>query len=78
MSRDEVISILGGSPGDYSNGRCISIFTGIGYESWICDDGELLVRFDTRNCASDVVICDVWSFPPPTLLQRLRSWLTKY
>jgi hypothetical protein len=78
MSWEQVVSNVGGPPRNYSRGVCATLphgFHYMGYESWLCDDGQLLVRFDGEGKAADVVVCDVISFPPPTFIERVREWL---
>jgi hypothetical protein len=77
MSRDEVIEIVGGPPGNYSSRRRAP-FTGIKYvlhESWVFEDGLLLVRFDDAGNAIDAVVLDILYGRPPTLTERIRRWL---
>ena len=64
MTREEVIRIVGGPPGDY---------TIDGADFWRCDDGLLVVWFDISGRA---VQKDVEIIPrPPTLTERIRRWL---
>jgi hypothetical protein len=81
MTREEVTRIVG-VPGDYSSGECATLFRRYGqeaHESWVCDHGELLVLFDDRHRATDVVlreILDLSKGPRPlTLMERIRQWL---
>ena len=76
MTREEVIRTVGGPPGNYVSGIVYlkprpEIF---GFESWMCDDGELLVFFDDGGTATDVRVSDVITFVP-TLTERIRCWL---
>jgi hypothetical protein len=80
MSRAEVIRTVGWPPGDYSREGVVQMHSEVRfwvYDRWFCDDGELLVRFDDADTASDVVIQDVVYFGPPklTLTERIRRWL---
>jgi hypothetical protein len=80
MSREEVIHIVGGPPGDYSDGRAIPLFVlrfyhVKDYEQWLCDDGHLLVLFDDTGTATDVLLFHVSEARPPTLTEKIRSWL---
>jgi hypothetical protein len=78
MSRDEVIHTVGGPPGNYSRDDTIGMPTGLRYhryESWICDDGELAVRFDAAGTVSHAVVLDVWNLGSPTLTERIRRRL---
>ena len=79
MTRGEVIRTVGAPAGDYS-GRDV-ILTGWSgrsweHETWVCEDGELLVRFDAAGMATEVVVLDVEDpLGPPTLTERIRRWL---
>jgi hypothetical protein len=83
MSRDEVIRILGGPPGDYTDGQWSPMPRmpdDEAYQSWISDEGELLVRFDDADRATDVAIHSVFRGDfslgrPPTFTERIRRWL---
>jgi hypothetical protein len=82
MSREEVIRIVGGPPGDYSDGEWSSMPRLSGYEahdSWFTDEGELLVRFDDTDIATHVVIVSVGravlSRRPPSFTERIRRCL---
>jgi hypothetical protein len=64
MTREEVIRIVGGPPGDY---------TIDGADFWRCDDGLLVVWFDISGRA---VQKEVEIIPrPPTPTERIRRWL---
>ena len=59
MSREEVIRMVGGPPGDYSRRELIT--TGWSdlswyHETWLCDDGELLVRFGFVHVSKNVLV----------------------
>src|SRR5690242_10910657 len=59
MTRDQIVSIVGGPPGDYRSDYCIQMPHGIRYsfyDHWLCDEGELLVCFDDQGTAIDVKI----------------------
>jgi hypothetical protein len=72
MSREEVIRVVGGPPGDYSNGRRVSLLAGNQpCENWLSEDGELLVDFDDAGTVTVVRIVDTF----PSLTERLRRWL---
>jgi outer membrane protein assembly factor BamE (lipoprotein component of BamABCDE complex) len=80
MSRAEVIRTVGGPPGDYSNGGSLyyTVYLDLqttDYQHWLSDDGHLAVYFDDANTATNVVVCDVPDFGPPTFTERLRRWL---
>src|SRR5262249_21648439 len=78
MLRDEVILIVGGPPGDYARRRLFVPLSGSEYpahEEWLCDDGQLLVRFDDTDRAIDVVRTTIKLPPPLTLTERIRRWL---
>jgi hypothetical protein len=78
MSRDQIESIVGHPPGDYTSGPCLQMPRGLFYwnhVTWLCDEGELLVEFDDNATATSVVICDVVILGPPTMVQRIREWL---
>jgi hypothetical protein len=76
MSREEVIRTVGGPPGDYSKGTVLQIGSGLSdYQSWACDDGDLFVRFDDADRATEVVIIDPFYLQSPTLTERIRRWL---
>ena len=75
MSREEVIRTVGGPPGNYSNGRYVSMIEGRGwwwYETWLADDGnELLVIFDDEGVATYVEI-RLGSYSPSTVIDQIR------
>ena len=64
MSREEVIRIVGGPPGDY---------TIDGADFWRCDDGLLVVWFDISGRAVQKEV-EITS-RQPTLTERIRRWL---
>jgi hypothetical protein len=77
MSREEVIRTVGGPPGDYSRRELITNgWSNLSWyhDTWLCDDGELLVRFDDSGTATEVVVLDVRS-RQPTLTEQIRRWL---
>jgi len=41
------------------------------YENWLCDEGQLLVHFDEKGLADDVVVTDIIDFGPPPFQERL-------
>jgi hypothetical protein len=85
MSREEVNRTVGGPPGDYSHGRVVAwrlaalrSFDLKVYQQWLCDDGELLVRFDDADIVTDRIIQDVVSVSGPAsrmVPERIRRWL---
>jgi hypothetical protein len=75
MSREEVERTLGGPPGDYSTGPCLSLACHANSPNWLCDDGHLFVDFDERGTAREVVVYGVIRQPLPTLTERIRHWL---
>src|SRR6516164_1179591 len=63
MSRQQVIRTVGRPPGDYTSHVCVSFGDKLrlwGYESWLCNDGELLVHFDQQGIATRVVVYNVF------------------
>ena len=79
MARDEVIATVGRPPGDYSAG-VLREPRGLGdtaavTECWVCDEGELIVRYDGSGRAKHVEIWGVSPLDRGTFLQRLRDWL---
>jgi hypothetical protein len=72
MSRDEVIRIVGGPPGDYSTkqSRLVEFDA---FECWSCDDGVLLVAFDANNTAR--IVQSPGNDGSPTFTERLCRWL---
>jgi len=81
MSREEVVRTVGGPAGDYSTHR-VGVLSGslgprpvyLDYERWLCNDGELRVRFDDADTAKHVIVRH--AFPlEPTLIERIRGWL---
>jgi hypothetical protein len=76
MTREEVIRIVRRPPKNYV--AVVDAESGVvrslQYDRWICDgdDGVLLVLFDDADKAVDVLIKD---FEPPTLIERILSWL---
>jgi hypothetical protein len=81
MSREEVIRTVGGPPGDYTSGRyliqpdSLGCYASVKREAWLCDNGELLVRFDDADTAAHVVVREVKNLGPPPLTERIRRWL---
>jgi hypothetical protein len=78
MSREEVIHAVGGPPGHYARGIVFVTprrWEQKNHESWLCDDGELLVRFDDSGMATDVTVAPVLGLQPLTLTERIRRWL---
>jgi hypothetical protein len=71
MSREEVIRIVGGPPGDYSTERN-RLIEFDAFQCWSCDTGVLLVGFDANNTATMVSVSDNGG---PTFTQRIRRWL---
>src|SRR5262249_18313902 len=71
MARQQVIRTAGGPP----------VVPRVGeYETWVCDDGTLRVRFDDSDRAVEVLLVDrnLLGLPPPrppTLTERIRRWL---
>jgi hypothetical protein len=76
MSREEVIRTVGGPPGDYSADRRRPFCRGVlpEHERWLCDDGELFVRFDDDDTAAHLEVFDALR-PTPTLTEQIRRWL---
>jgi len=75
MTLEEVIRTVGQPPGNHANGRCVSMPHGLrywNYESWLCDEGQLLVLFDADGIATDVAVYDVINFGPPTLFEQIK------
>ena len=59
MTRDEVIAIVGASPGDYSRGESWWGAHGLkfwGYDGWLGPDAQLMVRFDADGRAVRVAV----------------------
>jgi hypothetical protein len=87
MSREAVIEMVGGPPGDYSRNHPLSLFAyAEAHERWVCDDAELVVHFDDADRAAEVLVLDVrldvrFYFDPrrrakpPTFTERIRRWL---
>jgi hypothetical protein len=78
MSRAEVISVLGDSPGDYAPGYFI--YPDVNwknfasdYDYWVYDDLMLTVVFDQHNNATKVKIFKGTCLTEPTLLDQLRG-----
>jgi hypothetical protein len=76
MTRAEVIEAVGEPPGSYA--KHTSYFeTGMGppdrYLAWYWDDGRLYVWFDDDDRADHILFDQ--NHNPPSLWQRLRSWL---
>jgi hypothetical protein len=77
MSREEVIRTVGGPPGDYSSGKALRADHDFSvdwddYQTWLCDDGLLGVRFDDTATATEVAVIDI---SDATLIERIRRWL---
>jgi hypothetical protein len=87
MSWEEVIRTVGGPPGDYSGGRARSVRDYIGWSSalnmeptgevysWLCDDAQLLVRFDDNTAVTVRIYAPPAGYNWPPLTQRIRRWL---
>jgi hypothetical protein len=73
MSREDVIRTVGCPPGNYSSGRTDLAELELN-EWWLCDDAYLIVRFDHTDTADYVRVLDIEA-RPPTLTERIRSWL---
>jgi hypothetical protein len=76
MSRSLVIAILGGPPGDYTNGRVQRSGESASQwacEKWICNDGELRVLFDSDDMVRRVSAHPVTQLESPSLFSRIRS-----
>jgi hypothetical protein len=80
MSREEVERALGGPPGDYSTGPCLSLACHANSFcqtwTWLCDDGHLFVDFNESATARQVVAYGVIRQPRPTILERLQKWFS--
>jgi hypothetical protein len=78
MTRPEVYQAVGGPPGDYGSGPVQTPPGGLRfsiYEEWLCDDAQLLVRFDLNNRVSDIAILEAVPLRRPSLIDRLRRKL---
>lgn len=78
MTRDQVVAVLGHPPGNYASGPCLRQMRGMRYwnhESWVCDEGELLVEFDEKGTAARVEIWAVMPAGRPTIVERMREWV---
>jgi hypothetical protein len=78
MSRQEVIRTIGGPPGDYSRDMVFPLAHPIrrqDYQSWVCDEAELLVRFDADRATETLILAVYNSGRPPTLTEKIRRWL---
>jgi hypothetical protein len=75
MTREEVIATVGGPPGDYSRGESWWAPSGVrywGYEGWLGQDAELMVRFGPDGRADRVCVTNCWQFPSkPSLWERV-------
>jgi hypothetical protein len=59
MSGDDVIRTIGRPPGDYtSDGRWSAFAYAAAGQVWVCDDAELVVRFDDADRAAEVLVLD--------------------
>src|SRR5262249_52829110 len=69
MSREEVIRTVGGLPSPNP----------LGWDYWVGDDADLLVRFNDADKAIIVTVLDSDAnrlfVPRPTLTERIRRWL---
>jgi hypothetical protein len=86
MTREEVVRIVGGPPGDYtSDGRGSTFPYADGDQVWVCDSAALVVRFDDNDRAAEVLVLDprldvhfyfgLILERPPTFTERIRRWL---
>lgn len=80
MTAADVEATVGGPPGYYGPGKDgEDVFTmprGLKwtmYESWVCDEGELLVKFRDGRVET-VSVWNVIVLPRPSLWARLRAW----
>ena len=80
MSRELVYQTVGAEPGDYSNGASTRPhgLRYLSYESWLCDEGQLLVMFDDEGMAAKVVVADILDVRPKTFLGWVRRLLEKW
>jgi hypothetical protein len=81
MSYSQVVQVVGRPPGDYTTGPCMTFPHGVrywAYKSWLCDEGQLLARFDVDGTAAEVVVCDVMHSRPMTPVKRLRRWMSEF
>jgi hypothetical protein len=79
MTRAEVVTLLGGPPGDYRTdpGRFSvahhSLYA-LGFEEWVADEAKAAVWFDPDDRVARVRVCGAIDQHPP-LLRRLAGWL---
>lgn len=77
MNRAEVEATVGGPPGLYEDGGYIGRRGEemLGCDTWVTDDGELLVQFSADGTASGVHIWDTILLRPRTFFTSLRARL---
>ena len=79
MSFDEVCAMVGGPPGDYSQGKSWWGPYGVKfweYTGWLGPDAQLMVRFDASGRADSVaVVACVYLLSEPSFWERLRDRL---
>ena len=71
MSRDEIIRIVGGPPGDYTTkqNRLVEFDA---FECWSCDDGVLMVAFSNNTAR---IVRSPGNDGSSTLIERIRRSL---
>lgn len=70
MSREEVIRLLGGPPGQYTPGGfgwAAKSYTGKGFEAWVCSERTLFVKFDSEGVATELA-------QQPTFYRTRSGW----
>jgi hypothetical protein len=76
--REDVIDLLG-MPGDHTTklvfGGPTSFCWYTNYDSWVGDEGIILVRFDNEGSVTDVAYFGVVAFEEPSWWQKLRDWI---
>ncbi|WP_149110576.1 outer membrane protein assembly factor BamE domain-containing protein [Limnoglobus roseus] len=79
MTQEQVVRIVGGLPGDYSNDE--STWNPFSdryqrYNMWLIRESQLMVRFDETGKVDDIIILQASTYiSPPSLMARWRQRL---
>ena len=79
MTRQEVESILGGPPGDFTTRRMLFFSARTGraasWELWAADRGQIEVEFDEADIVQAKYFAEGVPVPLPSFTEQARDWL---
>lgn len=76
MTRTQIIKIVGGASGNYTDGQYSGMADAFGCEGWVTQDYELRVRFNDQDIAVFVDIAKSTEISqPPTVFDRVINKL---